>query len=115
MTKRFDIELEDYRLYFVIGALSMFLWITLPLAQGMLSSDLLVGSNAWFKVGGQLIFAGIGLAVLPCSFRFPFLVVFAIYLTDFSQDVLNAQCQLAEARFTFNVGEMPTCLFHRAI
>lgn len=115
MDNRFNIEVEDYRIYFVVGAVSMMLWIILPVLQGFLSGDSLVASNAWLKIGGQLILAGIGLSIIPLRFRFAFLVVFAIYLTDFSQGVLAFRCELADQRFVFDLGDMPTCLFSNAI
>lgn len=115
MFRRYELDIEDFRIYFCAGAAFLILWVVLPLFQGFLPSDFLVSLNAWCRIGGQLLIPGVVLAFTPVRLRFLFLLVFAAYISTFATDVFAAQCSLANARFDFGIGRMPECLFVFAI
>lgn len=110
MPTRINFEIEDFRIYFVSGSACLVLWILIPHFSVWFSSETLVSLNAWLRVGGQLTLAGCLLPFIPKRLKFPFVLVFAGYLTSFAKDVFAVQCDLAVARFIFKLGEHPSCL-----
>ena len=112
---KFDTYIEDFRIYFSIGASCACVWILLPALRSVISADALVALNLWSQVGGQLIIAGVLLPGIPRSLRFLFVLAFTWYFISFLGSSLDLECSLAMDRFKFSPGEMPSCLFSKAI
>lgn len=112
---KFDAHIEDFRIYFSIGAACICVWILLPLLKPLISADILVALNLWSQVGGQLIIAGTLLPGIPQQLRFLFVLAFAWYFVSFLANSVALHCLLAVDRFQFLMGEMPSCLFSNAI
>lgn len=112
---KFDEYIEDFRIYFSIGAACVFVWILLPALKTALPTDALVTLNLWSHVIGQLIIAGVLLPGVPKSLRFIFVLVFTWYFISFLGNSLDLECSMAVDRFQFSPGEMPSCLFSNAI
>lgn len=112
---KFDEYIEDFRIYFSIGAACACVWILLPALKPVLPTDALVTLNLWSQVVGQLIIAGVLLPGVPKNLRFIFVVAFIWYFISFMSNSLDLECSMAMDRFQFSPGEMPSCLFSEAI
>lgn len=112
---KFDVHIEDFRIYFFIGSVCVCVWILLPTLRFWVSADVLVTLNLLSQVGGQLIIAGTLLPGIPKRLRFIFVLAFTWYFISFLGGSVELQCSLAMERFQFLVGEMPSCLFSSAI
>lgn len=112
---KFDEYIEDFRIYFSIGAAFSCVWILLPALKPVLPTDALVTLNLWSQVVGQLIIAGVLLPGIPKSLRFIFILAFTWYFISFLGNSLDLECSIAMDRFQFAPGEMPSCLFSEAI
>lgn len=110
-----NFEIEDYRLYLVIGAVGAFSWCSLPLLVGTLNSDALVTANQISRVAGQLLLLAVALPLIPERFRFVVILLSAMCLSLQWDDYSASRCDMALERFHFQAGDYPTCARQYAI
>lgn len=115
MTQFREWSIEDYRIYLVIGGISIFCWIVLPVFSTIFAADVLVQLNSGLQITGQVLLLGLILPFIQDRFRFFILLVFSAYLTSVAGDILQLQCEIAVQRFHFAWGDNPSCTFSSAI
>lgn len=110
-----SVKVEDFRIYLSVGSIAMLGWILLPLFVGVFSADTVAGLNVTFRILGQVLLIGLVLPLLPVSLRFIAILVFFTWLTPVANEIFSARCDLVMARFSFSLGEYPSCVYRSSI